>query len=170
MTVGALRLRPLRVGDEQAFVAAHEAIAADGFTFGLGYVVGMRWQDYLDALEVHRVGIGLPDALVPATFLVADVDGTIVGRSSIRHRLNDRLRRDGGHIGYCVVAEHRRRGYATEILRQSLVIARAVGADRVLLTCDDGNVGSATVIERCGGVLESVIDVDDAPTRRYWIP
>ncbi|MGI8445981.1 MAG: hypothetical protein ACR2MP_02105 [Streptosporangiaceae bacterium] len=35
---------------------------------------------------------------------------------------------EGGYIGYCVLSGHRRRGYATGILRQSLVIARAHGA------------------------------------------
>ncbi len=68
-----------------------------------------------------------------------------------------------------VLAEcDRRRGYATEILRQSLIVARAFGVDAALLTCDDGNVASATVIERCGGVR----DPDrpgEPPFRRYWI-
>ncbi|MGH9210562.1 MAG: GNAT family N-acetyltransferase [Acidimicrobiales bacterium] len=81
------------------------------------------------------------------------------------------LSREGGHIGFGVLAEHRRRGHATEILRQSLVVARAVGIDRVLVTCDDDNVGSATVIERCGGVLTDRLDMgpDLAPLRHYWI-
>ena len=60
-------------------------------------------------------------------------------------------------------------GYATEILRQSLIVARAGGVGRALVTCDDDNVGSATVIEANGGVLEDVIDVDGVPLRRYWI-
>jgi len=165
-----LRLRPLLPGDEGAFLAAHEAMAREHFTFGLTYEHGQLWLDYLAQLERQRCGIDLPPGLVPATFLVADVGGQLVGRSSIRHELNDFLRREGGHIGYGVLAGHRRRGYATEMLRQSLVVARAVGVDRVLVTCDDDNVGSATVIERCGGVLDSVIDGDDAiPKRRYWI-
>jgi predicted acetyltransferase len=44
------------------------------------------------------------------------------------------------------------------------------GVERVLVTCDDDNVGSATVIERCGGVLAEVgIGRDGQALRRYWI-
>ena len=104
------------------------------------------------------------------TFLAAVVAGQVVGRTSIRHSLNEILAREGGHIGYSVLRDYRRRGYATEILRQSIVIARAVGADRVLVTCDDDNIGSATVIERCGGVIDSVTTSEDGRlVRRYWV-
>ena len=167
---GALRLRPLRTGDEASFVAAHQSMAADDFLFGLYYEPGMEWTTYLGQLDRQRRGIDLPSGQVPSTFLVADVSGQIVGRSSIRHELNEFLTREGGHIGYGVVADHRRRGYATEMLRMSLVIARSLGVDRVLVTCDDDNVGSATVIERCGGVFDSLVEgFDGPPKRRYWI-
>ena len=72
------------------------------------------------------------------------------------------------HLGY--LPGHRRRGYATEILRQSLRVVTGHGVERVLVTCDDDNVGSATVIERCGGVLAEVgIGHDGQALRRYWI-
>ena len=49
-------------------------------------------------------------------------------------------------------------------------MARAEGVDRVLVTCDDDNVGSVRVIERCGGVFESVVtNRGRGRTRRYWI-
>ncbi len=130
----------------------------------------MSWSAYLRLLEEQRAGTKLPEGLVPATFLVADVGGEIVGRASIWHELNAFLAREGGHVGYCVLRDHRRRGHATEILRQSLVVARAVGLDNVLVTCDDDNVASRKVIERCGGRLDSVVQGESgAPLRRYWI-
>ena len=167
----ALRLRPLREADEAAFAAAHAASTSETFRFGSGYEPGMPWAAYLSAQEDHRHGRNLPPRFVPGTFLVADVAGQIVGRASIRFALNDILLREGGHIGYGVVPQHRRRGYATEILRQSLIIARAQGVGRVLVTCDEDNIGSRAVIEGCGGRLESVLDPGDGrpPKRRYWI-
>lgn len=168
---GDLRLRPVGLGDEAAALAAHRDMEADGFGFLLNYDSGMSWPDYVQRLSCDARGIDLPPEFVPHTFLLADVRGVVVGRTSIRHELNEYLAVAGGHIGYGVLAAHRRRGYATETLRQSLVIARAVGVDPVLVTCDVDNVGSARVIEACGGVFESVVDDprDGTPKRRYWI-
>jgi predicted acetyltransferase len=160
----------LREADEAAFAAAHAAATDEKFRFGMGYEPGMPWAAYVSAQEDHRHGRNLPPRFVPGTFLVADVAGQIVGRTSVRFKLNDFLLREGGHIGYGVVPGHRRRGYATEILRQSLIIARAAGVDRVLVTCDEDNLGSRTVIESCGGRLESVVyAAGGTPKRRYWI-
>jgi predicted acetyltransferase len=121
-------------------------------------------------MERHRQGIDLPENRVRGAFLAADVDGQLVGRASIRFELNDFLAARGGHIGYGVLPEFRQRGYATAILRESIVIARNEGVGAVLVTCDDSNVASVKVIERCGGVLEGIVFGDDGVGfRRYWI-
>lgn len=168
----SLRLRPLRSSDEAAAIQAHQSLAdADDFEFLLDYHSAEPWAEYMQRLEDQRRGESLPHGWVPGTFRIAAVGDRIVGRISIRHRLNEYLSVMGGHIGYAVVPSARRGGLATEILRQGLVIARSEGVDRVLATCDEDNIGSFTAIERCGGVLESVVpgDVDGPRKRRYWI-
>lgn len=166
-----LRLRPPRLDDEAVCRAAHDALAAEGFEFLLAFDPAQPWSRHVARVEAHRRGEDLPDGFVASTFLLAEVDGQVVGRTSIRHELNEFLATVGGHIGYAVLPEHRRRGHATEILRQSLVLSRALGIDRALVTCDEGNDASAAVIERCGGVLESVVDNPRGGPRRrrYWI-
>jgi predicted acetyltransferase len=165
-----LRLRPLREQDEEEALAAHEELQADAFTFLLGWDPAMPWRDYVQLLSDRRRGLRLAERWVPSSFLVADSAGAIVGRASVRHRLNDFLLEEGGHIGYAVRPAHRRRGHASEILRQALIVARAEGVADVLVTCDAHNDASAAVIERLGGVLEDVRDgLDGVPKRRYWI-
>ncbi len=162
-----LRLRPFRGEDELAARAAHEQMRSE-FPFLLDYLASEPWWEYLRRREANGRGELLPARWVPTTFLAAVDEDRLVGRASIRHELNDWLSRYGGHIGYAVVPGERRRGYGSEILRQALVVARALGIDPVLVTCDVDNIASAGVIERCGGEFESVASGDGTPKRRYW--
>lgn len=165
-----LWLRPFRLVDEMPARAAQEELAKEGFPFLPGWDPQEPWATYVQRLVNHRRGLELPPGWVPSTFLAADVDEVLVGRVSIRHELNEFLENFGGHIGYAVRPGYRRRGFGTEILRQALVVARAEGVNEVLLTCDDDNLASATIIERLGGELEDVrVEPDGQAKRRYWI-
>jgi predicted acetyltransferase len=167
-----LVLRVPKESEENEFLRAHRATSPGVPNFLHYYEEGMSFLRYLEVLAEQERGEHLPPNHVPSTFLFAFAGARIVGRVSIRHCLNPYLERFGGHIGYVVVPEYRRRGCATTILRQSLVIARQkLGLQRVLVTCDDDNVGSIKTIEHNGGVLETiVIDPNrDKPKRRYWI-
>jgi predicted acetyltransferase len=167
----SLRLRPLQYSDEAAFRRAHTIMSQDNFDFALGLEAHPTFQEFVDRHAAAHKGEQLQPGRVPSTFLVAVVGEVIVGRTSIRHELTEWLFAHGGHIGYGVLPEHRRNGHAGEILRQSLIIARSIGIDRVLVTCDDDSVASARTIENCGGVFESFTVHNDGsvPTRRYWI-
>lgn len=114
----------------------------------------------------------LPDDAVHNDLYWVVDDGEVVGFLSFRHDLNEWLREAGGHIGYSVRESRRRRGYASAALRLGLERAREIGLDRVLVTCDDDNVGSYRTIEGADGVLQDVSDQSargHAMLRRYWI-
>jgi predicted acetyltransferase len=166
----AVVLRVPQAADEHVVRAAHVELAEHGFNFALGLEPDMTWSQYLSSLENRRSGRDLPIGIVPQTYLVATVDDEIIGRASVRHILNPALMRRGGHIGYVVLRRFRGRGYGTAILRNSIPIARDLGADRILVTCDDTNAASARIIESCGGTLDSIEPwTDGTLVRRYWI-
>lgn len=109
---------------------------------------------------------GPPPGMVACTYfwLLGD-PRTMVGFLAVRHVLNDFLLEQGGHIGYSVRPSARRRGHASRALALGLGHAAALGLDRVLLTCDPGNVASQRTIERAGGVYEDT----RAGSRRFWV-
>ena len=100
------------------------------------------------------------------------VDGTAyIGRVNLRHRLNPRLRRLGGHIGYPIRPSLRGRGYGNLALALALQRARGLGLRRVLLVCAENNVASRRIIDANGDVLEGAYSVREHSelVLRYWI-
>jgi predicted acetyltransferase len=128
--------------------------------------------EYVATLLRARDGVGLSAGFVPhSTFWLVDGAGEIVAVSNLRHELNETLRAHGGHIGYGVRPSVRGRGYATELLRLTLIEARRLGIERALVTCDKFNAASARVIEKNGGKLEDERFVPELNKTigRYWI-
>lgn len=167
-----LILRRPREGEEGELLRAHRATSPGYPTFLHYYEEEMDFRRYLEVLEERARGVNLPPSHVPTTFLFAFAGPRIVGRVSIRHHLNDALEKHGGHLGYVVVPEFRRRGYATRILAMAVRMAReALGLSRVLLTVADDNAASIRVIEKNGGVFERTATLEDSGRviRRYWI-
>lgn len=112
-----------------------------------------------------------PTSVLPAGHVHSDyywvTEGLeMIGFLAVRHSIdNEFLRTQGGHIGYSIRPSHRRRGRASRALGLALGRARELGLERVLLTCDEDNVGSFRTIEAQGGVFDSVFN----GKKRYWI-
>ncbi|MDZ5662304.1 GNAT family N-acetyltransferase [Nocardioides sp. S-58] len=131
-------------------------------------VEGFRvWTERLRAEADH--GVPSPTGRVHATNLWVVEDGAYAGAIQVRHYLNDALQKTAAHIGYGIRPSARGRGIATWALREALPIARELGLDRVLVTCDSANVASRRVIERNGGALEDERPTSRRSERRYSI-
>lgn len=117
-----------------------------------------------DNADAER-GLHIPEDWVPSIQLVAFLEDKAIGFLNLRLRLNARLLRHGGHIGYSVRLSERGNGYAKEMLKQGLAIAASKNISDVLVTCREDNIASRAVILANGGVLE---DKQDG-TERYWI-
>ncbi len=133
-----------------------------------------QWRHTLVArLEKDRLGIDLPEGFVPASTFWLVEDGAFVGTGNIRHRLTPSLQTFGGHIGYAIRPSRWGQGYGTLQLRLLLREAHKLGIERALVTCDEGNIGSARVMEKNGGVYENTVehwlDGNLRRTKRYWI-
>jgi predicted acetyltransferase len=106
-----------------------------------------------------------PQGFVPCTTLWWTEGGDFLGRLAIRHRLTPSLHERGGHIGYDIRPSARRLGHATAMLRAALPLAREVGIESALITCNYDNIASKRVIENNGGVFED----RRGEKLRFWV-
>lgn len=103
-------------------------------------------------------------------FLLDEDRDRLLGAVNIRHYLNDSLLKEGGHIGDGIRPSERRKGYATEMIRLALTECKKLGIEKVLMTCDKDNIGSARSIIKNGGILENeFVNSEGNIEQRYWI-
>jgi predicted acetyltransferase len=116
-------------------------------------------------------GVGIPLGFVPHSTFWLVRGGEVAGVSNLRHRLNDELLIEGGHIGYGIRPGARGQGLGRTLLRLTVLEAARRGIGRVLLTCAKDNVASSAVIARVGGELESEAWVEGRGkvVQRWWI-
>lgn len=172
---GLKLIRPSKEYREQAIEYINEFIEYGSEIHGVGGLDKCidNYDEWLLKLEEDKnMIIGSIEGRVPAeTFmLIREKDDKLLGIINIRLMLNDYLFNYGGHIGYGIRPTERRKGYATYQLYLAMKLCLEKGIDRVLITCDKNNIGSAKTIINSGGILENeVLEEDGNLCQRYWI-
>lgn len=174
-----LQLQPAGPEHEAAVLAYRKAFLERGDSMDgtAGLRNAVSYAEWLEKLNKNSHETSVEAGLVPATTFLAlrASDKRLVGMIDIRHRLNDYLLQHGGHIGYSVHPDERRKGYATSMLALALQFCGKPAADgglgltSVLITCDAENIASARTIEANGGRLENQLPDEGRLTSRYWI-
>lgn len=160
---------------DQVWAYRRECQEADSSMDGCGPLAQAGTpEQWLADVRAYTDPATVPEGKVQATqFLsVRESDGRLVGMINVRHYLNEYLEQFGGHIGYSIRPDERRKGYAREQLRLALTFCKeTLGLDRVLITCNTTNEGSRRTILSAGGVYENTAHEPDrnVDLQRYWI-
>lgn len=109
-----------------------------------------------------------PDWVVTDTFFAMDENDNIVGIIDFRHTLNAFLK-DFGNCGYSVRPSERKKGYATEMLRQILLIAKQAGVQEMHLSVERDNEPSIKTIVKNGGKYERSFEFEGEEADIYRI-
>jgi len=130
-----------------------------------------RFDDMLRELAAAKDPATAPHGMLPYEDFWLIKQDTWLGLLTLRSQINEQFLHSGGHIGYVVRPSKRRCGYGTVLSRLGLEKAWERGLQRVLLTCDETNIGSRKMIETNGGQLENTVVVAGhaVQRRRYWI-
>ena len=130
------------------------------FTHGENIINGSELFDKTDNYEEWLSGVTLNTnpktvnenwVVTDTFFAVRENDNKIVGMIDLRHTLNEFLK-DLGNCGYSVRPSERKKGYATEMLRQICNIAKGYGLPELKLSVTPGNLASVRTIQNNGGV------------------
>ena len=123
-------------------------------------------------LNAESQGLGFLEGFVPhSSYWLVDEQQGIVGVANLRHTLNAKLLKEGGHIGYGIRPSCRQKGLGTLILRETLGKAKSKGLSEVLLTVAKHNTASVRVITNNGGQYDSeeFLPERGCVVQRYWI-
>ena len=151
-------LKKLAINDDVDIYEMLQEIPKDENGF-INTVNGMTFEEYKKWLihsDSMSKGIGLEDWQVPSSSYWLFVDGHPVGKGNIRHFLTDKLRAEGGHIGYAIRPSERNKGYGTVLLKMIIKEAKKMNIGRVLLTVRNSNTNSIKVALNNNGKIEKI--------------
>ena len=164
-----MEIRKLDVSDEAAYRAYQTALENDDNPFVTRCDV-VDFKAFVEKSRRQEIQAAKPDYSTVTTYY-AFVNGAIAGRINCRWQLEKgNLVIMAGHIGYQTTPAFRRQGIMTRLLSFALEQYAKRGINHVLITAREDNIASRRTIEKAGGILENIIDLEDGHRlARYWI-
>lgn len=112
-----------------------------------------NYDEWLEKLEEdYTREVSEEGAPARTYFFVRENDNKIIGMINIRLALNEKLKKYGGNIGYCIRPTERGKGYNKINLFLGLQVCKAYNIDEVFMDADKDNPASWRTIESLGGV------------------
>lgn len=154
-----IELRQLSADDGRDAYEMLQEIPAEenGFMNGAKGKTYEEYQAWLIRNDKISKGIDLEyweDWMVPQTYFWLYADGVPVAVGKLRHSITDKLRIDGGHIGYAVRPSRRGKGYGKRLLQEICAVAKNMGINELLVTINSDNLPSCGVATSNGFVLK----------------
>jgi len=156
-----IELRKLSAADGRDVYDMLQAIPKDenGFMNGVNGMDYEAFKAWLSREDANSKKTEIEDGWkVPQSTFWLYVDGRPVGIGKIRHFLTDKLRQEGGHIGYAIAPDERSKGYGKILLGELLKAAKNLGIEHALVTVRNENTASVKVALANGGVAEKMND------------
>ncbi|MFC4652254.1 GNAT family N-acetyltransferase [Lactococcus nasutitermitis] len=170
-----LEIRRLKTSDNAAFQCYAKEWTTDTSPFHIDEtdyykeITVDNFENWLDKLEREETKVENPDWSTAIKYF-AVMNGKVAGVISCRWQIEKGILLEwGGHIGYGVAPSFRGQGLAAKMLAFALEKYRKRGILCVMVSADEGNIASRKTIEKNGGVLENIVDIDDDRVCRYWI-
>ena len=132
----------------------------------------VTFEKWLEWIEDDRNKETCPTGTVPQDlYFLVNEKKVILGGITIRHYLDEKYTKNGGHFGVGIRPSERLKGYASKMIELALIIAKnEYGIKKILYTCDKDNIGSAKAIQNNGGrFLDEIIEDDGNIIQRYSI-
>lgn len=113
-----------------------------------------NYEGWLEKLEKDKNAIPNEERVPAKTyFLIRSNDNKIIGMSNIRLVLNEKLKKYGGHIGYCIRPTERGKGYNKINLYLALKVCQENGIEKVQMDADKDNPASWRTMEALDGIM-----------------
>ena len=105
---------------------------------------------------VKDKNIAFTDQRVPQIVYWVVLNDDIIGIVKVRKRINENLKKLGGHIGYYILKKYRNKGYGKELLKRALDLFD--DNTTIVITCSKDNLASQKVIEYNNGILIEILN------------